>query len=87
MPTVRFTPAAARQLEKLERPVAQRILKRIRWLSENFAALTPEPLTGKLVGLYKLRAGDYRVLYTLSDTEAEIIVHLIGHRREVYRDQ
>jgi len=85
MPAVRFVPGAIQQLEKLERPIAQRILKRIRWLSENFTELKPEPLTGNLEGLYKLRAGNYRILYTVGD--AEIIIHLIGHRREIYRDR
>ena len=85
MPAVRFTAEAIQQLERLDRPIAQRILKRIRWLSENFTELKPEPLTGNLEGLYKLRAGDYRILYTVSDTE--IIVHLVGHRREIYRDR
>lgn len=85
MPAVRFAPEAIQQLERLDRPTAQRILKQIRWLSENFTELKPELLTGNLEGLYKLRAGDYRVLYTVSDIE--IIVHLIGHRREIYRDR
>ena len=85
MPAVRFTAEAIQQLERLDRPIAQRILKRIRWLSENFTELKPEPLTGNLEGLYKLCAGDYRILYTASDTE--VIVHLVGHRREIYRDR
>lgn len=85
MRSVRSAPEALRQLEKLERPVAQRILKRIRWLSENLDSLQPDALTGNLEGIYKLRAGDYRILYTLDDTE--IVVHLIGHRRDIYRER
>jgi len=44
----------------------------------------PEPLKGRLRGLYKLREGDYRIVYEILRRERVIIVHLIGHRREIY---
>jgi mRNA interferase RelE/StbE len=47
--------------------------------------VTPVPLTGEFRGLCKLRVGDYRVLYTFSQNEEEIIIHLVKHRREVYK--
>lgn len=83
---VELTTEAEADLARLNKTVAQRILKKIRWLAENFEMITPEPLTGEFKGLYKLRVGDYRVLYTFSQTERKvIIIHLIGHRREVYK--
>ncbi len=83
---VEFTSAAESDLARLSKTIAQRILKKIRWLAENFENVTPEPLTGEWKGLYKLRVGDYRVLYTFSQVERRvIIVHLIKHRREVYK--
>lgn len=69
MYAVEFTLEAEDDLSRLSKAVAQRILKKIRWLAENFAAVTPEPLTGSFKGLYKLRIGDYRVLYTFSQDE------------------
>jgi mRNA interferase RelE/StbE len=62
---VEFTSGAEDDLSRLNKPVAQRVLKKIRWLAENFEAITPEPLTGDLKGFYKLCVGDYRVFYTL----------------------
>lgn len=85
MAHVEFTPTAAEDLARLNKPVAQRVLTKIRWLAENFQALTPEPLTGQWEGVYKLRVGDYRVLYTFDTTKNSITIHFVRHRREVYK--
>ena len=42
-------------------------------------------LVDDLTGLYKLRIGDYRVVYEILHAEEIIVIHLIGHRREIYR--
>ena len=82
---VRILPAATRELERLDKPVARRIVERINWLAANMEDLRPEPYTGDLAGLYKLRAGDYRVIYELLHDENTLVIHQIGHRREIYR--
>ncbi len=83
---VEFTSEAETDLDRLSKSVAQRILKKIRWLAENFEIITPESLTGEWKGLFKLRVGDYRVLYAFSQTKRKvIIIHLVKHRREVYK--
>jgi mRNA interferase RelE/StbE len=40
---------------------------------------------GSLSGLYKLRAGDWRIIYEAEHADKVIFVHRIGHRREIYR--
>ncbi len=80
-----FTPQAESNLIQLDRTIAQRVLRKIRWLAEHFDDVTPEPLTGQWQGMYKLRVGDYRVLYTVNQAEEQIIIHLVRHRREVYK--
>jgi len=82
---VEFTSKALEDLARLDRQVAQWILKKIRWLSENLDQVNPEPLTGKLKGVYKLRVGDWRTLYTLEGKK--LIVHAVRHRRKVYKDR
>jgi mRNA interferase RelE/StbE len=82
---IRILDAAAQELARLDRVVARRIVNRIRWLADNLDDIKPEALTGDLFGLYKLRIGDYRVLYELLHSEQVIVIHLIGHRREIYR--
>jgi mRNA interferase RelE/StbE len=84
MYSVAFTTTATKDLARLDKPIAQRILTKIRWLAENFQALTPEPLTGQWQGVYKLRVGDYRVLYTFDNAKNSMTVHFVRHRREVY---
>ncbi len=82
---VEFTPTAADDLARLDKPVAQRIFTKIHWLAENFEGVTPAPLTGQWEGVYKLRIGDYRVLYTFNRAQTCIIIHFVRHRREVYK--
>jgi mRNA interferase RelE/StbE len=77
--------AAARELARLDKPVGRRIVERLNWLVANFDTVTPEPLTGELSGLYKFRVGDYRILYEILHDEQILVIHAIGHRREIYR--
>ncbi len=82
-----ITDDADRDLEQLDRQVASRIQKRIKWLAENFEQVTPEPLSGPLADLYKLRVGDYRVLYDILRADRVLLIHRVRHRREVYREK
>lgn len=85
MDHVDFTADAEADLARLDTPAAERVLKKLRWLAENLDAVKPEALRGEWQGVFKLRVGDYRVLYTLDNTKQRIIVHFVRHRREVYR--
>ena len=80
-----FTRQAKEDLRRLDRPIAQRVLNKIRWLAENISSITPQPLTGPWQGVYKLRVGHYRVLYTLQTQKQQITILLIRHRSEVYK--
>jgi mRNA interferase RelE/StbE len=73
---------AVKDLAKLDKPVAQRILKKINWLSGNFEKVTPEPLIGEFKGTFKLRIGDWRVIYTIENYT--LVIQFIGHRRNIY---
>jgi mRNA interferase RelE/StbE len=82
---VSFTPKALEQMGVLNKSVAQQVLKKLRWMAENFAQATHLPLTGNLKGIFKLRVGDYRALYTFDEKDAVIVVHFVQHRNEVYK--
>ncbi len=77
--------AAEEQLARIDKPIGRRLVKRLNWLAANFDDIRPEPLSGDLAGLYKFRIGDYRIVYEVISAERVIIVHNIGHRREIYR--
>ena len=82
---VQLLQSAVRDLERLDKSVGARIGQRIKWLAENFDVIEPKRLTGQLAGLYKLREGDYRIIYQVLRKEKTIVIHCIGHRRDVYR--
>ncbi len=82
---IRILQAASHDLERLDKLAGRRIAQRIHWLAENLDAIRLEALTGDLAGLYKLRVGDYRVIYEVLWDEETIVIHAIGHRREIYR--
>ena len=65
--------------------MGRRIAQRIKWLAENVERMIPEALKGPLAGSYKLREGDYRIIYQVLRKEHVIMIHGIGHRSEVYR--
>jgi mRNA interferase RelE/StbE len=66
--------AAARELARLDKPVGRRIVERLNWLVASFDTVTPEPLTGELLGLYKFR-----------HDEQILVIHAIGHCRDIHR--
>jgi mRNA interferase RelE/StbE len=79
--------AAIRELARLDKPVSRRVVERINWLVANINDIDLEALTGDLAGFYKLRVGDYRVVYEVLDGKRLIVIHMIGHRRDIYREQ
>jgi len=80
-----FVPSIEHNLGQLDKSVRSRVLSKLQWLAENLESLSPEPLTGQWQGMYKLRAGDYRVIYSLDPARETLIVHAIGHRSKVYK--
>ena len=82
---VDFTPQALEDISKLDRTVIERIMKKIEWLSESLDVMGPQALKGRFQGLFKLVVGDWRVIYTTDFQNKSITVHLVGHRREIYR--
>ncbi|HLH72825.1 MAG TPA: type II toxin-antitoxin system RelE/ParE family toxin [Chloroflexota bacterium] len=81
---LRITRSADRSLAKLPRTVQERIDLAIDQLATDPRPEGSQRLTGT-EPIYRIRVGDYRVLYTVDDTDKIVTVVRIGHRREVYR--
>lgn len=85
---VEFSPAADRELDRLDPQHAKRMLK---FLFERVAALDDprsigEALKGASLGAFwKYRVGDYRIVCAIEDDALRVLVVRIGNRREVYR--
>lgn len=75
-------PPAQKDLDKLERPVFARILRKIRSLSEE--ARPPGCLKLTNEGGYRVRTGDYRILYRIDDALKRVYIYRIKHRKDVY---
>ncbi|MCP4350647.1 MAG: type II toxin-antitoxin system RelE/ParE family toxin [Desulfobacterales bacterium] len=84
--TIRILENAVNELESIEESVARRIARRIIWLSSNLDYVQPKRLKEGVKGLYKLRAGDYRVVYEILSDRRTIVVHVIGHLEEVHEE-
>ncbi len=82
---VRILDSAIRELSRLDISISRRIMDRVHWLAANIDKIKPEALARELKGLYKLRVGDYRVVYEVLHEEQTIVIHAIGHHREIYR--
>ena len=80
-----FRPETEKDFDKIDKQTAQRIIDKIRWLAENIELIAPLPLKGEFKGKFKLRIGDYRVVYSVNKEEKRITIHLVGHRREIYK--
>ena len=76
---------AVKQLQKLPKSVVERIDAAIAALSENPRPTGVKMLQGRLKPGWRVRVGDYRILYRIDDTAGDVRVFEIGHRREVYR--
>ena len=80
---IEWSEGATTDLEKLDKSIARRILRRLAWLSKNFQSIVPEPLIGELKGTFKLRIGDWRAIYTMEGKK--IVIQFVGHRSEIYK--
>ena len=76
-------PSAVRELEGIPRKDRRRLVARIRDLAEQPRPQGAEKLSGH--DLYRVRQGNYRILYEVVDDQLIVTVIKIGHRREVYR--
>ena len=81
---LRFKASVVRDLRGIPQADVRRILDRIETLRDE-----PRPAGSVKLSAqerYRLRQGNYRILYTIADAEVVVEIVKIGHRREVYRD-
>jgi mRNA interferase RelE/StbE len=79
---IELRPAALRALRKLDPQVGRRIRGAIALLAEDPRPPNAKKLRGR--DAFRVRVGDYRVIYTVDDGILLIVVVTLGHRRDVY---
>lgn len=80
---VEVRPAAVRALRKVDPAMRPRIEGALALLAEDTRPPASRPLRGRPG--YRVRVGDYRILYTVQDDVLVVAVVTLGHRREVFR--
>jgi mRNA interferase RelE/StbE len=83
--SIQYKASAANAFKKLPKGLQSRVRSKIDALSYNPRPPGSVKLSG-MHDLYRIRIGDYRVVYQVADTLQTIEVTAIAHRREVYRD-
>lgn len=81
--SVLLTRSAAKELERVRTKDRTRIVRKIGALAEDPRPVGVEKLSGD--EKYRIRQGDYRILYEIVDAQLIVTVVRIGNRREVYR--
>jgi mRNA interferase RelE/StbE len=80
---LRIRASVAKDLRGLPKPDLRRILARIEGLRHDPRPVGAEKLSGD--EKYRIRQGDYRILYGIDDGQVTVEIVKVGHRREVYR--
>ncbi|OGQ80088.1 MAG: plasmid stabilization protein [Deltaproteobacteria bacterium RIFOXYA12_FULL_58_15] len=81
---IEFRPAAFRDFEKLDKSIQRRLGRKIESLATNPRPSGVKKLAGEYA-LWRVRVGDYRIVYGIEDDCLVVLVIRVAHRREVYR--
>ena len=85
MYTVELSHPALKSLEDIPKSDLKKISKKIDALESNPRPHQVEKLVGR-EDLYRIRSGDYRIVYQIFDKKLLVLVVNVGHRREIYRN-
>lgn len=82
--SLEFTASASREFKELDRQIRRRITERINALLDDPFPSGVKKLQAE-VDHFRIRVGDYRVVYRIDGKRVVIVIVRIGHRKEVYR--
>lgn len=84
--SIEFVKSARKDFEKLPSKIRERVTEALKLLSLNpYSELLKVKKLKNAEDLFRIRLGDYRVLYEIRNETLIVIVIKIGHRREIYR--
>jgi len=81
---IELAPKAEKQFKKLAKDIQKRVSKRIDKLGKNPRPKGVTKLSGE-DDIYRVREGDYRIIYAIQDHLLLVLIVKIGHRRDIYR--
>jgi mRNA interferase RelE/StbE len=77
---IAYRPAVLNDLAQIDRPTAQRLLDKTKWIASNAGNLRHEQVAADLPDLNKYAVGDWRIFYSIDRTEQIVDIHRILHR-------
>lgn len=80
-----ITKSGEKDLESLDQSIQKRIIQKVNWLLENFQEINQEQLSEKWKESYKLRTGNWRVIYKIDYKKREILILKVRLRDKVYK--
>lgn len=75
-----YRPAVLQDLAQVDKPMAQRLLDKTKWIASNIDNLRHDPIAADLPNLSKYAVGDWRIFYSIDRTEQIVDIHRILHR-------
>lgn len=82
---ITITQSALKELKQLQKPVVQKIEKLISGLAINPRPVGVKKLKGNNENIYRVRSGDFRVVYAIEDAVRIVEIRKIGHRKDIYQ--
>lgn len=72
-------------MDRLDTKTQTRVINKLRWLVENFDNVSPLSLGGPWRGFFKLRIGEWRIIYEIERGKRLVTVHQINLRDKIYK--
>lgn len=82
---IEWTASALRELRELDKQTGRRVVLAVTALGDDPRPPGCRALTGRPVGVMRIRVGDHRVIYQVEDAKVLVTVVRVAHRREVHR--
>ena len=80
---IAYRPEVVKDLARVDKTMAQRLLDKTKWLASNVENLRHEPISPDLPGLSKYAVGEWRIFYSIDQEEYLVDVHLIGRSTDL----
>ena len=76
---------AENDIARLDKPIRKRVKERLLWFQSHFEEMVPQPLGGTLAGFFKLRVGDWRIVYGIENDMSLVTIHVVDRRDKIYK--
>ena len=80
-----ITDSAQRDIDRLAPPIARRVEEKLDWFINHFEQVVPFTLSAEYAGSFKLRVGDWRIIYEVDHGKQTVFMLNVEHRNKAYK--